>query len=75
MDGGDAKGVLGGDGGDGGGAVDAESGEGLEVGLDTGPGAGIGAGDGEDGGHGTTQASPAERRGSSPPASGPASPS
>jgi len=51
VEGGDAGGVLRGDGGDGGHAVDAEDGEGFEIGLEAGAAAGIGAGDGECGEH------------------------
>jgi len=49
---GDAEGGLDGKRGDGGGAVEAMSGEGLEVGGDAGAGGGIVACDGEEGGFG-----------------------
>ena len=49
---GDFARVLRGDGGDGGCAVDAERGEGLEVGLDAGAAAGVAAGDREGAGGG-----------------------
>src|SRR5680860_1619691 len=50
---GDAARVLRGECGDGAGAVDAERGDGLEVGLDAGAAAGVGNGDGERDGQGS----------------------